>query len=305
MDRLERGERSRSDTALLTPLEWNRTLSGAPVSSGSLTASTPILVRRWTGVSSIIEQPPLDHHYVTLHLGGPKRIRRKGDGREAHNEIADGAYSISPAGSAFDWRTEGPVDFAHVYFRPSTIDDVIGREFDRDARTVALQDTLGARDPLAEALLAIAAGSLTSNRQPSRLYWDGLTHTLICQLLHLHSTVASTGASSPHILAPGRVTRVIDFIESHLGDDIGLSELAKVAGVSSFHFCRGFKRATGSAPYAFMIRRRLEHARELLRETEQPLGEIALACGFASHSRFSTMFKRATGISPSHYRMRQ
>jgi len=293
------------EVSTLTPLEWNRSLSNGPVLSGRLRASTPLLVRRWKGISPDIEQPPLDHHYITLHLGGPKRIRRVGGGREADNDVAEGAYSITPAGSAFAWRTQGPVDFAHIYLRPSSFDDVISREFDKDAGRVSLYDALGARDALAEALLAIVADSLTSKTQPSRLYWDSLMHTLLCRLLCLHSTVTSTSARAQHILAPRRVALVIEFIEAHLPDDIGLSDLAEVAGVSSFHFSRGFHRATGSAPYAFLIHRRLEHARELLRDTDQPLGDIALACGFASHSRFSTMFKRAMGVSPSRYRTRR
>jgi len=197
------------------------------------------------------------------------------------------------------------VDFAHVYLRPSSFDEVISREFDRDARRVSLHDSLGARDPLVEALLATLANSLDADRHPSRLYWDGLMHTLVCRLLHLHSTVASVTALAPHILAPGKVGRVVEFVEANLSEDIGLSDLAAVASVSSFHFSRGFHRATGFAPYAFLVHRRIERAKALLRETDLSLGRIAGACGFGSHSQFSTMFKQGVGVSPSHYRMRQ
>ncbi|MBC7768916.1 MAG: helix-turn-helix transcriptional regulator [Phycisphaerales bacterium] len=138
-----------------------------------------------------------------------------------------------------------------------------------------------------------------------RLYWEGLAHTPVCRLLQLHSTLPSIGASAPHVLAPFRVSLVIEFVEANLARDIGLSELAAVAGVSVFHFSRGFRRATSLAPYAFVIHRRLEHAKVLLRETQLPLAAVAEACGFRSHSQFSTMFKRVAGLSPNHYRARR
>lgn len=285
------------------PLVWGETLSGAPLFSGRLPASSPVLVRRWTGVNPEIDQPPLDHHYFTLHLGGPKRIRRAGEGREAIGLIAEGSYSVTPAGSAFTWATEGPIDFAHIYLKPSSLDDVMAREFDRDPRRVSVGDTLGARDPLMESLLAVVSDSLTAAQQPSRAYWDGLMHTLSCRLLHLHSTVASSPRGL-HLLAPTKVARVIEFIRANLALDIGVLDMARVAGVSPFHFSRGFRRATGLTPYAFLIQRRIERAKELLLERRMSISDVARACGFATHSQFSTMFKRVTGISPSHHRAR-
>lgn len=295
----------RPDGRALNPLQWGETLLGEPVASVRLTASAPILVRRWRGVCPDIEQPPLDHHYITLHLGGAKRIRRTGEGREAWNEIAEGAYSVTPAGSAFRWRTEGPVDFVHLYLRPSSLDEVIAGEFDRDARRVALHDALGARDPLLEALMGTLADSLTAEKRPSRLYWDGVAHTLTCRLLSLHSTVATTRAQAPHILAPARVERVLAFMDANLATDIALSDLAAVAGVSVFHFIRGFRQATGRTPYECLIHRRLERAKALLRESDLPLSNVARACGFNSAGQFSVMFKRVAGVCPSRYRARQ
>lgn len=288
----------------LDPLRWGETLSGPPISSGRLSSSAPILVRRWRGVTPDIDQPALDHHYLTLHLGGPKRIRRTGSGPQVCSDLAEGAYSVTPAGSAFHWRTEGPVDFAHVYLPPAAIDQVVAAEFDRDPQVVSLRDPLGARDPLLEAMLKILADALDAEERPGRLYWDGFFHTLLCRLLHLHSTVSEAARPALHGLAPSRVRRVLDYIEANLDQHIGLSELASTAGVSPFHFTRGFHRATGHAPYAFLVLRRLERAKVLLTDTDAPLFEVARACGFNSHGQFSTMFKRAAGVSPSRYRGR-
>lgn len=291
--------------ANITPLAWGDSLSGPPQSSGWLAAPKPILIRRWRGVCPDIEQPALDQHYITLHLGGPKKIRRKGDGRALHNDIADGAYSLTPAGSAFMWRTEGPVDFAHVYLPPEFLDRMVALEFDREPRDVALQDALGARDPLIEALLVTLEAAVGGQESAGRLYWEGCVHTFMHRVLQVHSTLAGSRRASSPSLAPFRVRRALEFIEAHLADDLGLNDLAAAAGVSAFHFSRGFRRATGRSPYAFLVHRRLERAKAMLVDSDAPLNEIARACGFGSPSQFSTAFKRATAVSPSDYRRRQ
>jgi len=291
------------ESEMLSPIAWGDTLSGPPVSSGRLLASSPVLVRRWRGVAPDIIQPPIDHHYITLHLGGPKKIRRKGEGREAHNTLDEGCYSVTPAGSAFTWRTEGPVDFAHLYLGPSSF-DAIATDFDRDPRQSPLQDALGARDPVIEALVGAAALGSSEHAPLGRLYWDGLLHTLLSRVLHRHSTIGTHSATPTTSLSPRRLQRVVEFMDVNLASDIGLSELSSVACVSESHFSRVFRRATGLAPYAFLMQRRMERAKTLLVETDMPLGEIATACGWRSHSHFSTMFKRAVGSAPGRYRAR-
>ncbi len=103
-------------------------------------------------------------------------------------------------------------------------------------------------------------------------------------------------------LAPVRLKRVTDFVEANLGTEVGVEQLAAVAGLSPFHFSRVFRLATGESPYQFVRARRLAHARDLLEGTAMPLAEVALACGFANQSHFTAAFTEATGLSPGRHR---
>ncbi|WP_250125776.1 AraC family transcriptional regulator [Chroococcidiopsis sp. CCMEE 29] len=74
-----------------------------------------------------------------------------------------------------------------------------------------------------------------------------------------------------------------DYINAHLAEDIKLSDLAQLVGISQFHFSRLFKQSIGVPPHQYVLQHRLEQAKQLLKETELPVMEIALLCGFSSH----------------------
>ncbi len=108
----------------------------------------PVSVRRWRGIAPDIDQVALDQHFVSIHLGGAKRLLRRGEGRRAMRDVGSGAFSVVPAGAAFYWETVGPIDFAHFYFEPKLVDHVVASAFDRDPSYAQLQETLGDADPL-------------------------------------------------------------------------------------------------------------------------------------------------------------
>ncbi|MBX9813914.1 MAG: hypothetical protein A4S12_00025 [Proteobacteria bacterium SG_bin5] len=103
-------------------------------------------------------------------------------------------------------------------------------------------------------------------------------------------------------LSPAKLSRVLAYIEANLDSEISLSALAAVAGLSPFHFSRTFKLATGESPYHYVSLRRLARAQQLLSDSQLPLVQIALECGFASQSHFTSVFSKALGTSPGRYR---
>lgn len=95
--------------------------------------------------------------------------------------------------------------------------------------------------------------------------------------------------------------QALDYIHHNLAEDISLEALAQHVEMSQYHFSRLFKEATGLAPYQFVMRCRVERAKELILHRELNIAEIAYLVGFNSQSNFTQNFKRFTGVTPKQY----
>ncbi len=99
------------------------------------------------------------------------------------------------------------------------------------------------------------------------------------------------------------VRRVTSHIEQNLDKPLPLTELAAVVYMSRFHFARLFRCSTGDPPHRFVIRQRIARACEFLARSELTIAEISRRVGFRTPSHFTTMFRRASGVTPRGYRI--
>ncbi len=103
-------------------------------------------------------------------------------------------------------------------------------------------------------------------------------------------------------LPPRRLQRVFSHIRENIARDLSVAELAQVVGMSQYYFSKLFKMSTGTTPHQYVMRQRVEHAQELLRETRTALAEVATQVGFETQSHFTSVFRRLVGATPKHYR---
>ena len=96
---------------------------------------------------------------------------------------------------------------------------------------------------------------------------------------------------------PGGVRRAREYIDAHIGSNPALQEIADVAGLSPFHLLREFKRVIGLAPHAYLMQRRVEHAKRLLL-AGRPMRAIAIDLGYADQSHLSREIRRFYGVPP-------
>lgn len=103
-------------------------------------------------------------------------------------------------------------------------------------------------------------------------------------------------------LSPVVLRRACDYMRGRLGDDISLSELAAICGLSVGHFVFAFKQSMGISPHNWLRRQRIDTAKALLRDPELSLSFIANSVGFANQSAFGVAFRKETAMTPSKWR---
>ncbi|RZI63988.1 MAG: AraC family transcriptional regulator, partial [Pseudomonas sp.] len=134
-----------------------------------------------------------------------------------------------------------------------------------------------------------------------RMLTSSLAHELLDHMV-LRQVGLREGLRLKGGLAPHLRRQLVEFIEQNLADPLSLGQLAGLCALSEYHFARMFRESFGLPPHQYLLARRLNRARELLRSTRKPLGEIALECGFASASHFSNRFKQSVGATAGEYR---
>jgi len=102
-------------------------------------------------------------------------------------------------------------------------------------------------------------------------------------------------------LAPWQERRAKELL-ADIAAALPLAEVARACGLSRSHFSMAFKQSTGASPHAWFTYRRVAAAQALLRDTDRPLAEVALACGFGDQSHLSRVFNRFVGTSPGQWR---
>jgi AraC family transcriptional regulator len=134
------------------------------------------------------------------------------------------------------------------------------------------------------------------------LLMESISASLAVAILYSFSHAKKAFVEKPRALSDVRGKRVLDYIGANIHRQITLAELAEIASLSQFHFIRKFKNRFGMTPLQYLAHRRVESAKRMLVCTREPLAHIAVACGFASQSHFSTVFRKVQGTTPAAYR---
>jgi AraC family transcriptional regulator len=144
--------------------------------------------------------------------------------------------------------------------------------------------------------------ALSHPDQASQLF---VNHVLLAVGIHVAQTYGGMRPLSRPVrggLAPWQVRRAKEILDANLDGRVLLKEVARECGLSVGHFSRAFRSTTGAAPYQWFMTRRVEAAKEMLRDGRLSLSEVALACGFADQSHLTRVFTGMVGISPGAWR---
>jgi len=230
---------------------------------------------------------------LMANLSPVQSLRQVRNQRAFVSNMLNWDMTLMPRGTQSKWSWNSTCDRFDLIVSP----DVFGEEHKID--TV---DRFLFRDRELENICRQLCREMSLRDRADRLYVETLAID-IAQLLLREYTTASTRANGiPRGgLTRNNTQRVIEYVEANLGGAVTVQELAEVAELSTHHFVRMFKRSLGLTPYQYVLERRVERAKELLRSKPASLAEVGLSTGFSSQSHFTTAFHRAVGATPAEF----
>lgn len=238
---------------------------------------------------------------VILHLGPAHTLSWGLAGADRQDTLVPpGSLSLLTAGARLGWCRRQPTEALVAVLEPSFVAGLA----DRSARASSAEFlNLAAFDDQAIAGILRAMQSAMRDRgATSRLYGESLATALVSHLLSHYTTRPATPKSPTCGLPEARLRRVLDYIETHLGEDTSLQQLAGLVHLSADHFATLFRQSVGLPPHRYVLERRIARAKQLLSAPQLSLAEIGYALGYTSQPHFITMFRKLTGMTPGAYR---
>jgi AraC family transcriptional regulator len=248
-----------------------------------------------------VDVPPTTHHWLILNHGLASEFSLQFAGREQTDPTPPGSVTLIPAGYPSQWRWRGAGDSTHVLLNSRWLERVAAEALDLNLDRVELPPIPNLSHPQIWAAVMGLGDELQSGGLGGRLLADALGNVLAVHLLR-HFSPAPAGAALDGVLPRHKLRAVIDYIHEHLDAELSLDHLAAIAHLSPYHFARVFKNSTGLPPHQYVIARRVERAKELLRGRNRPsLAEVAAEVGFSDQSHFTRHFRRLVGITPRRF----
>jgi AraC-like DNA-binding protein len=210
----------------------------------------------------------------------------------------DGPFIAAGARCAIEWKgAEGIV--ANFHFHPLFIEE-IATSLRLDLGQLSPMRRLVMDDPL-ESLCRILMREVEGGCKHGSSFFEALNRALATTILK------RLIPTRPAFQRDARIERAVQFLEQNFRDNISIDRVARVAGLSRYHFFRMFHLSVGMPPHEYLIKCRLREARRLiaLYADHRSLAEVAVETGFSDQTHLTRHFRREFGHTPGRWRQQQ
>ena len=275
-------------------------LATHPTLSSTLVQWQGITLENYTVPATLISRHEHPQPFLHLVLRGNVEYQVRTKGRDLRFTSRPGTLFVLPRGTVDEINWRGPTQRIAVAVHPRLLSNALEETVDAD--DVELTEHWNLIDRHLSALLLEMTADLEDGSPAGRLYGESLANSLAVYLLNRYAARRITPVAYKGGLPGHRLKRVLDFIADRLGEDISLSQLATIAGMSPHYFSQLFKQSTGRTPYHYVLLKRIERAKEELCNPKSSITDAALGAGFQNPSNFARVFRQLEGTTPSRFR---
>ncbi len=240
--------------------------------------------------------------HLTWHALGLHRNQAKESfiwpGARRRVSATPGLLDFVPANLPFAVGWTEPFEVISLVISPGFVSEFVRPAAD----SLQFREGLGFEDPLLAHLLLNLDSEMKSGNPSGAIYAESISAAVLAQLIRTHSGTPRKLEVAKGRLPPNRTRRILEYIEANLHRQVSLAELAGIVEMNAFHLLRSFKATLGVPPHRYILQRRVERAKSLLRDPALTISEIAFRCGYAEQSSLTRAFQRMTGAAPALYR---
>lgn len=288
--------------SLITPDELPKWLPGKLTVDSASQGWDGLRIRGYEYSPSDVPIPPMQDYLVVVYRGGSTDMNRRASGPWRNADVGPGVISLLTNAAAAHWHWSEQIEVNHIYLSPQKLDEVASDVFEREIKGVELRDILCAEDQVVGRVLHELLSEIAMGGVGQKLYAEALTTQLCVHVLRNYAGELTAAARVGRGLSTTEAERIRDYIEDNLTINITLKDIAAVANRSVYYLVRQFNETFGCPPHVYLIKRRLEKARDLIQSDKMPLKLIASSCGFADQSHMTRLFRRSFSTTPGQMR---
>lgn len=268
-----------------------------------ISAAALMSVRYFQAAPDEMPEDVFAEHHVLLNLrDAPHRVQNRRDGVLHDFTFHKHEIVVTPAGMRSGWRWFATSDVIVVTLDPEMVGRFAQSELGLLLDPQQFRDLPLFSDPDLCAAGVMLRDALEDDSLTSGVMFEALSRVLLVKLLQRYGQRRAEDADLSARFTAQHYNRVLTHIRAHLDRTITVEHLSREAGMSPSHFSRVFKETLGTTPMQYVMAYRIEQAMKMMADPLRPLGDIALACGFADRAHFSRSFKQVTGRTPRAHR---
>ena len=269
-------------------------------------AASLMSVRYFQAQPNRMPEDVFAEHHILLNLKEtPHRVQNIRNGKMRDFIYKKNEIIVTPAGTRSGWRWFDTSDVIVVTLDPDAVARFAETELGLIMTDRQLQDLPQFTDPDLVSAGVMLRDTIDAGDIASPVMFDAMARIFLVKLLQKYGHRRAEDVALSTKFTAHHHRRVLDYVADNLDRTIVLKDLARHVGMSPSHFSRVFKHVMNRSPMQYVMSYRVEQAVKMMKDAARPLGEIALACGFADQAHFTRSFKSLMGKTPSAHRAAQ